>query len=371
MSDCKEALKATSAEGNAEMRVHQDYPLNVGASAHSVRQKFITEQKNFYIRNHGSLPTVDVQHYRLTVGGLVQTSLELTLDELRAAFSSVTVTATLQCAGHRRDELAAIRAIPGEVIWSAETAGTATWKGVALRDLLQAAGLKKSARHVAFLGLDEISKDGERFGFGGSIPVEKALSSEVLLAYEMNGEPLAPAHGFPVRVVVPGYIGARSVKWLANITLQEEPSSNYYQARAYKLFPPHIRAETADWQQGQMLGPLPINSVICSLQPGAVCQAGQLAIQGYAIAGEDQRIERVELSLDAGASWLEATLTEQARRWAWSFWEASVQVQPGTYQLMVRAWDTAGHVQPENLESIWNWKGYLNNAWQRVTISIE
>ena len=115
---------------------------------------------------------------------------------------------------------------------------------------------------MAFLGLDAIQKGSERFAFGGSIPIEKALSSEVLLAYEMNGHPLPPLHGFPLRVLVPGYIGARSVKWLASIVLQDAPSTNYYQARAYKLFPPHMQAESVDWTQGQMLGALPPNSVI-------------------------------------------------------------------------------------------------------------
>jgi len=121
---------------------------------------------------------------------------------------------------------------------------------VALRDVLQEAGVGPDVWHVAFLGLDAIHKGREQFAFGGSIPIEKARSAEVLLAYEMNGEPLPPHHGFPVRVLVPGYIGARSVKWLASIVLQDAPSTNYYQALAYKMFPPHIQAERVDWKQG-------------------------------------------------------------------------------------------------------------------------
>src|SRR5262249_28072208 len=161
------------------------------------------------------------------------------------------------CAGHRRDELATVEPIPGEIPWGAEAIGNAVWRGVTLREVLLAAGVGPEVQHVAFLGLDAMHKGGGRVAFGGSISIEKGMSAEVLLAYEMNGQPLPPHHGFPLRVLVPGYIGARSVKWLASIVLQDAPSSNYYQAHAYKVFPSHIQAERADWTQGQMLGALP------------------------------------------------------------------------------------------------------------------
>jgi sulfite oxidase len=161
------------------------------------------------------------------------------------------------------------------------------------------------------------------------------------------------------------------VKWLASIVLQEEPSTNYYQARAYKLFPPHIQAESADWTQGQMLGALPLNSVISRPIEGEILKAGPICLQGYAIAGEGHCIERVEVSSDRGATWADATLLEQPQPWTWCFWEVTLPFAPGTCQLIVRAWDLAGGTQPEDVRQVWNWKGYMNNAWHRVNIVVQ
>ncbi|GAC1470771.1 MAG: hypothetical protein PVSMB5_18730 [Ktedonobacteraceae bacterium] len=241
---------------------------------------------------------------------------------------------------------------------------------MALRQVLLAAGVGPEVRHVSFLGLDAIHQGGECFAFGGSIPIEKAMSAEVLLAYEMNGQPLPPHHGFPLRVLVPGYIGARSVKWLSSIILQNAPSTNHYEAHAYKLFPPHIQAESADWTQGQMLGPLPLNSVIFRPYEGEWLQAGPICIQGYAVAGEGQQIERVELSSNGGAAWTQARWLEPPRPWTWCFWEVMVPLGSGTHQLIVRAWDSGGGQQPAEIRQLWNWKGYLNNAWHRVNVVI-
>jgi sulfite oxidase len=174
------------------------------------------------------------------------------------------------------------------------------------------AGITPSARHVAFLGLDTMERGGEPFGFGGSIPIEKAMRAETLLAYEMNAEPL---HGFPLRVVVPGYIGARSVKWVTNVNVQVHPSTNYFQAHAYKLFPAHVQAEQADWATGQVLGELPLNAVICHPQVGERLAAGLIRIEGYALTGAGGYIERVELSVDEGATWTPATLLEPSSPW--------------------------------------------------------
>lgn len=363
--------KVSSIHKDPAMIVYQEHPWNVGAPAECVRQTFFTPQERFFARNHSSVPEVDVQRYRLSVTGMVQFPLDLSLDELRATFPEAQVMATLQCAGHRRKELAALQPIPGEIPWGAETISTAVWRGVPLRKVLLAAGIAPGARHVAFLGLDEMERGGEPFSFGGSIPIEKAMSAETLLAYEMNGEPLPPLHGFPLRVIVPGYIGARSVKWVTNIQVQAHPSTNYFQAHAYKLFPADVQVEHADWATGQMLGELPLNAVICHPQEGETLAAGPIFIEGYAITGAGGHIERVELSVDEGATWTQATLLEASSPWTWRFWEASLTLPAGTYQMAVRAWDSAGRTQPQDARQIWNCKGYLNNAWHRVKISIQ
>lgn len=363
-------LRMADQRKHPALVIHQDHPLNAGTPPALARQSFLTPQAHFFVRNHGSIPKVSAYHYTLSVTGLVESPLKLSLLELMEKFPTSSVIATLQCAGHRRSELATIQPIPGEILWGAEASGNALWLGVPLSEVLVAARIDRHAKHVAFTGLDEISWSGEHFGFGGSIPLEKAMEQEVLLAYEMNGEPLSPLHGFPLRVIVPGYIGARSVKWLANINVQEQPSPNYYQRQAYKLFPPDVQQETADWEQGRMLGELPLNSLICQPCEGETFVSGPLTISGYAIAGAGQQVDRVELSIDGGTTWTQARLQAGMHEWAWRFWKTTLDLRPGQYQIIVRAWDSSGHTQPEELEQVWNWKGYLNHAWHRINILV-
>lgn len=356
---------------HSSLIVRETEPFNAGPPPRLLHQAFITPQNLFFVRNHAPVPEVDPASYRLIVRGLVNEPLSLSLDELRSRFTKREVAATLQCAGNRRDMLTAIAPVAGEVPWGAEAISNARWGGVALRDVLDAAWFKDEARHVAFLGLDEIEKRGERFGFGGSVPVDKALGTEVILAYEMNGEPLPPVHGFPLRAIVPGYIGARSVKWLSEITLQTEPSDNYYQARAYKLFPPQTDAESADWERGLMLGELSVNSVITAPASGATIEGGSVLVQGYATAGGSRSVERVDVSADDGRTWTIATLAESdGEPWTWRLWEARLELPAGIHTVTARAWDSAANTQPEDPRRIWNFKGYMNNAWDRVTVSL-
>ena len=350
--------------------VHQEQPLNAEPPGDLLRQSFLTPQQHFYVRTHGSIPAVDPTSYRLLIAGLVQRKRELSLDELRSMSPVHTVTATLECAGNRRNELMSMKPIPGEVPWKADVISTAKWRGVPLREVLRAVGVEADARYVAFTSLDEAQFEGEQVHFGSSIALEKALSPDVLLAYEMNDEPLAPEHGFPLRVIVPGYIGARSVKWLREITLQERPSTNPYQARDYKIFPPEITAHTVDWSREKTIEDLILNAVITTPQEGETVAAGPTRIQGYAIAGEGAPVERVELSLDGGETWTTATIVERADPYAWCFWEVTVALSPGDCQLIVRAWDASGQTQPEDMRPLWNFKGYMNNAWQRVKIYV-
>ena len=347
--------------------VRQDRPFNAGPPPRHLR-RYVTPVEHFFVRNHGDVPQVDADSYRLTFGGLVRKPLRISLDELRR-LPKVAVTATLQCAGNRRLEMAAVRPIPGELGWGAEAIGTAEWKGVPLRELLAAVEPLPEARHVAFSAFDETERHGHRFTCGGSIPLDKALSSEVLLAYEMNGHDLPPVHGAPLRVVVPGYIGARSVKWLSGITLQEEPSDNYFQAKAYRLFGPQVDHDNVDWDTGLMLGSFNVGSVISSPVEGETLPAGPVAVSGFAFAGE-REVARVEVSADGGRTWTTAEPGPEHGRWAWRLWKASLDLPAGEHEIVCRAWDTAAQTQPEDPAHVWNFKGYMNNAWHRVRVNV-
>lgn len=353
--------------------VHQAEPFNGGVPADDLRQSYLTPYPLFYVRSHAdAVPQVDSDSYRLTVGGRVDHPLSLSLHEIMHDFEQRTVAATLQCAGNRRLELNAIAEMPGEsVMWGDEAISTAVWRGVSLADVLARAGVTDGGGHVAFESLDSIEKDDQRFGYGGSIPMEKALRPEVLLAYEMNADPLPPVHGAPLRVIVPGYIAARSVKWLASITVQDAPSDNYYQTRDYKLFPPHVTADAIDWSQGEMLGAMRTDAVICTPRGDQPLSAGRVTLRGYAIAGGDARITRVEVSTDGGQMWRRASIETDCAPYVWCFWEATVGLERGTHTLMVRAHDSAGSVQPDHPRDAWNVKGYMNNALHRVTVTVE
>src|ERR1700757_2448443 len=196
-----------------DLIVHEQEPFNAETGLRSLGEP-VTDTDAFYVRSHGPVPEIDPGSWRLQVEGLVQRELSLSLETLREAFVERTVTATLQCAGNRRAGLIAVRDIPGEAPWGPGATGTATWTGVALADVLAVAGPRPEASDGGFEGAG-VSPEGKPVQrFGGSIPLDKASRSEVLLAWAMNGEPLAAVHGAPVRVVVPGYIGARSIKWL-------------------------------------------------------------------------------------------------------------------------------------------------------------
>lgn len=343
--------------------VHKASPLNGGPSPELLPQNHITPQSLFFVRNHGTVPRIDPETYHLEIAGLVQRPMRFSLDELRERFEEVTLEASLMCAGNRRQEFDDIRPIRGEVPWGAEAVSNATWTGVRLRDVLEHVGLKTGARHAAFEAYDEVSREGRTFGFGGSIPIHKARAEEALLAYQMNGQPLPATHGFPLRAVVPGFIGARSVKWLRKIKIQKEPSQNFFQTQAYKLFPPHVRPETVNWEHGQMLGELFTTAAVCSPVKRAMdLPAGELELRGYALGGDGRTVTRVEVSLDDGQSWLEAGLQRGSSAWAWCLWQCRVNVPSNASRIWVRAWDD-NEVQPPFAADLWNFKGYMNNSW--------
>ncbi len=349
------------------MIVYEDAHLNAEPPLDLLCSSFITPTELFFARNHAPIPTLDPTTYRLNINGLVQKSLTLTLEDVMR-YPKQVITATLMCAGNRRLALHQREPIKDELPWDNSAISTATWGGLWLRDLLMEAGLEDGAAHIAFLGADEVPKGESSFHFGGSVPLEKM--EDMLLAYEMNGEPLRSEHGYPLRVIAPGTIGARSVKWLTDISVQTAPSDNHYQAEAYKLFPPDVREETADWDSAPMLGGLIVNSVICCPQEGEKLAAGLTKIKGYALAADNARVERVELSSNGGATWHDAALVGEDHPYAWRLWESELMLTSGTHELVVRATDSAGNTQPESIADVWNFKGYMNNSWHRVWVEV-
>jgi sulfite oxidase len=352
-----------------DMLVHGADPYNVEPPRTALDGQRLTPLNAFYSRNHGPIPRVDPDVWRLQVDGLVKHPLTLSLAELRGGFEKRTLIATLQCAGNRRSELAAVRPIPGQDPWGPGAISTARWTGVGLADVLASAGPRPEAADVAFAAPDisQLAKPPQPFG--ASIPFSKAMAGEVLLAWEMNGEPLPVVHGAPVRVVVPSYIGARSVKWVERITVQEHPSDNYFQAAAYRLLPAENHQAKTTPGAALSLSVLAVNAAILRPDEGQTLPAGPTQISGYAVAGEDRVVARVDVSIDGGSNWQQANLGAEEGPWAWRLWQTSVDLPARPVQIIARAWDNSAAVQPERVEHVWNPDGYVNNSWHRVNVT--
>ena len=356
--------------GNShKLVVHSEKPFNAEPPLDRLRANFVTDQADFYVRSHGDTPTVDPKTFILNVSGLAKTPLSLSLDDLRR-FPECTVEAVMQCAGNRRADMLKVRPVSGDP-WSAGAIGNARWTGIRLADVLRAAGADVSPdRHVGFSALDACDVDGKHFHYGASIPMSKAMSPEVILAYAMNGAPLEPKHGYPLRVVTPGFAGVRSPKWLVAIEVRDSPSDSPIQAEDYKLLPPDIQTvEDIDWSRGVTINDLPVNSAICEPAAHAELKVGKHSLRGWA-AATARGITRVDVSTNGGRTWSQARIESGSSLWSWTFWVADVELGVGEHELAVRAWDEAGQTQPALLDDFWNVKGYLSAAWHRVPVTV-
>jgi sulfite oxidase len=354
-----------------DMIVRGHLPYNAEPPAPVLAGSDITPIDAFYARNHGPFPDIAPRRWRLAIDGRVDRPLTLTYEQLTTDFDQHRVVATLACAGNRRAELLRLRPIPGKEPWAHGAISTAEWRGVRLADVLAAAGVHRDdGLHVAFEAPDVAREARPVQPYGSSIPLSKAMSREVLLAWQMNSEPLPRAHGGPVRVVVPGYIGARSVKWVTAITVQPRPSDNYFQALDYRILPSEADPDTVAAGEGISLSSLALNCDILDPTEGDRVPRGRLAVRGYGIAGDGRSVERVDVSVDDGLTWRQADLHPAPGKWAWRPWSLAVDVAPGPLTITARAWDDTGALQPESAASLWNPRGYGNNAWARVALSV-
>ncbi|MCV7125053.1 sulfite oxidase [Mycobacterium lacus] len=354
-----------------DMIVRGRVPYNAEPPPAVLASSDITPVSAFYARNHGPIPDIAPRQWRLRVDGLVDAPLDVTYAQLTTEFDQHSVVATLACAGNRRAELLRVRQIPGKEPWGHGAISTAEWRGVRLADILGAAGADRGeGRHVAFDAPDVAPEARPVQSYGSSIPLSKAMSPEVLLAWRMNSEPLPRTHGGPVRVVVPGYVGARSVKWVTTVTVQPGPSQNYFQALDYRILPPDADADMAAPGEGISLSSLALNCDILDPTDGDHVPPGALTIRGYAIAGDGRSVERVDVSLDDGLTWRQGDLRPAPSKWSWRRWSVTVDVDRGPLTITARAWDDTGALQPESAASLWNPRGYGNNAWARVALSV-
>jgi DMSO/TMAO reductase YedYZ molybdopterin-dependent catalytic subunit len=355
-------LAAQSASKDPRLLVHSDGPLDYETPP-ALLDYYLTPIESFYVRSHMSSPTIDAAIWRLAIDGDVMTPANMSLDDLRR-LPSVSVVATLECAGNGR---AFFDPPVAGIQWRRGAVGTARWTGVPLVQLLRHAGLRGTAAHVWAAGADR--PYGSQPPFVRNVPLAKALDASTLVAYAMNDRPLPREHGSPVRLIVPGWEGAYSVKWLSRLTAAATASDSFWVANAYR-YPARPVAPGAAVPPDQMvpLTGLVVKSLITTPAEGTIVAPGPITIGGFAWAGE-QAIARVDVSVDGGTTWSQARLTGPQDRYAWRRFEHVAAIaRPQACTVVSRATDAAGRVQP--IVPAWNPSGYLWNAPDVVRIEV-
>ncbi|XP_059630820.1 nitrate reductase [NADH]-like [Cornus florida] len=351
---------------------------------------FITPVPLHYVRNHGYVPKGTWEDWTVEVTGLVKRPARFTMDQLVNEFPTREFPVTLVCAGNRRKEQNMVKQSIG-FNWGAAAVSTSVWRGVPLRYILKKCGIysrRNGALNVCFEGAEDLPGGGGS-KYGTSLKKEVAMdpSRDIILAYMQNGELLSPDHGFPIRMIIPGFIGGRMVKWLKRIIVTTQESDSYYHFRDNRVLPSHVDDELANaegwWYKPEyIINELNINSVITTPSHEEILPINSWTTQmpytlrGYAYSGGGKKVTRAEVTMDGGNTWHVCTVdhpetpNRYGKYWCWCFWSVEVEVLDliGAKEIAVRAWDESLNTQPETL--IWNLMGMMNNCWFRVKINV-
>ena len=351
-----------SIAGKRSMLVHNDRPEDLETPLNGLNT-WITPNDLFFVRQHLPRPSVDEGQYRLTLDGKVNRTLQLTLADLRK-LPQFTLAATLECTGNARGFFRP--RVPG-IQWGRGAIGNAEWTGPRLSDVLNLAGANLDSTYATFNGADiGVAKTPD---FIRSLPMKKSLHPATLLALKMNGETIPDIHGFPVRLIVPGWDGTSWVKWVTSITVADEANTGFFMNPAYR-FPKHPGAPgvAVDASDLEVIEGMPVKSFITSPADQDSIGLNKTTIRGVAWAGEE-KIEAVHVSTDGGSRWEEAQLSPQKLAFAWRLWSYEWQPpKPGYYNLLSRSTDSVGRVQP--VVAAWNPSGYLYSAIDKIGVVV-
>lgn len=360
--------KLVKYPGKRPLMVLSSRPPQLETPFSVFKEGVLTPNDAFFVRYHlAGLPLeIDPDTYQLAIGGNVDKPLSLSLAELKKDFEQVEVTAVAQCSGNGRGFQ--VPRVQGGQLGNGAM-GNAIWKGVRLKDLLQKAGVKLGSLQVSFDGLDRpvIEKTPD---FIKALPLDHALDGEIVVAYEMNGEPLPFLNGFPLRLVVPGYYATYWIKHLSQISVLSEPFTGFWNATAYRIpdndcgfiEPGTTAAKTTEIKR------MKVRSFITSVLDGDQVAAGKaLTLKGIAFDG-GSGIKQVQVSTDGGKAWTDATLGKDLGKYSFREWElGGVQLTAGAHELKVRATSQNGEVQP--LEAQWNPNGYLRTVVETTHVT--
>lgn len=366
-------------------------PANAEVPPSLLCDSFITPNELFFVRHHFPVPSPTdkgADEVIISSSSLTKAAPPVTLSvrDLREKFNQRTITATIQCTGNRRTGFASVPNTPGKVkglTWSVGAISNAQWRGPLLRDVLlhmYPNGIPDDVKHVCFVGRDN---DGNGQHYGVSIQIDRAMDerSDVILALEMNGEPLPLDHGYPIRVVVPGTAGCRSVKWLKSIELSPTESTAFWQKEDYKSFSPSQGWEGLDFDSAPSVMSTPVQSAICDVTWSD--DKSYAVLKGYSYSGGGLGIIRVDVSADGGKTWTPAselrgehedvTNLPYRRTYSWTLWTAVIENLENVKnpEFVVKAVDEGYNSQPDTPAGIWNVRGILNNSWHKVSVEEE
>lgn len=349
--------------GKRSMIVHNDRPEDLESPVSYLNQ-WITPNDSFFVRQHLPRPSVDEASYKLVVTGRVSKQLTLSLADLQR-LRQFTVPAVLECTGNARGFFSP--RVPG-IQWGRGAIGNAEWSGPRLSDVLKLGGADMNAAYVTANGADSgVAKTPD---FIRSLVMRKALDPSTLLALRMNGEPLPAIHGFPVRLIVPGWDGTSWVKWVNFLSVDDKPNAGFFMNPAYR-FPRHpgLPGTSANPADLEVIEAMPVKSYITGHTDGQKIPLATATLRGVAWAGEE-RVAMVEVSTDSGITWRQTRLSEKDLPFTWRLWSTEwLPPQAGYYTLLCRATDATGRTQP--LVATWNPSGYLFNAVDRIGLLVE
>jgi DMSO/TMAO reductase YedYZ molybdopterin-dependent catalytic subunit len=357
---------------NEGLVVLGDRPL-VAETPESLLDDDTTPIEKFYIRNNGQIPepAKDPESWKIVIDGEVKTKLELSLGELKSKYKVVTRRMVLECGGNGR---AGFSPPARGNQWTNGGAGCAEWTGVALADVLKTAGLKPSAKYTAHYAADlHLSGDASKPSLSRGVRIEKALDPHTMIVWAMNGQPLPNIHGGPVRLIVPGWAGSASQKWLTRIAIidheHDGPGMTEFSYRV--AIKPMVPGDKADPKNFRILESMPVRSIITNPANGAKLAAGtkELKLRGAAWAG-DLTVKQVDISTDFGATWQRTKLGKPQNKYDWQRWSADVKLpSDGYFEIWARATDSKGTMQPHQA-GFWNPQGYGGNAMHRIAVLV-
>ncbi len=381
-------LKAQSVWRSQSLLKLMSFPYCAECSPEKVIDNYYTTKENFFVRNHNLVPEIDVENYKLKLNLTIpnKTKLKLTLNDLKTNYRKVQIESIIMCTGNRRAQMNKPQK-PRGLQWNVGAIANGIWTGVSIREILTKHNYTKENSKGLHLIAEGFDKDIQGFPYSISIPLETIfdMKNDILVAYSYNNEDIPYEHGYPVRLIVPGHVGVRNVKWLKSIEISDKESQGAFQQKDYKLVPKETPWEKADYSKIPAIMKYEVNSVIIHPKDSNMVNFGEdIELKGYAIGYYGNVVKKIEVSWDKGENWekvdnMRYSINEYGKSYGWTLWDYRLEWSrikesvdfSGGVEVWVRAEDVEGNKQPVSCEDIWNVRGLANNSYHRVRVNFK